>query len=188
MRKLIEGAVALGFLVCAACTPTEPRSMIVEHAERAGSGDLRLGQLDVQSLKLSIGGSGGVEVASGQARRADYSIAGSGGIDTKGVRAETASPDEKARLWPKLVDAYNIDEMIVALDAGTTSEASIPSNSAAAFEVSSAAKAPSTSATFARMIPSICHAMGSRGVAVTAASRCVRTSGSTSTRCSGTST
>ena len=41
MRKLIEGAVALGFLVCAACTPTEPRSMIVEHAERAGSGDLR---------------------------------------------------------------------------------------------------------------------------------------------------
>ena len=41
MKKLMEGAVALALLMCAACTPTEPRSGIVEHAEKAGSGDLR---------------------------------------------------------------------------------------------------------------------------------------------------
>jgi hypothetical protein len=41
MRKLIQGAVALALLMCAACTPSEPRSAIVEHAEKAGSGDLR---------------------------------------------------------------------------------------------------------------------------------------------------
>ena len=28
------------------------------------------------------------------------------GTDRRAVRAETASPEEKARLWPKLVDAY----------------------------------------------------------------------------------
>ena len=41
MKSLIRGAVVLALLACAACTPTEPRSAIVEHAEKAGSGELR---------------------------------------------------------------------------------------------------------------------------------------------------
>jgi hypothetical protein len=41
MRKLIQRAVASTLLMCAACTTTEPRSAIVEHAEKAGSGELR---------------------------------------------------------------------------------------------------------------------------------------------------
>ncbi len=41
MTGLIRGAVVLTVLACSACTPTEPRSAIVEHAEKAGSVELR---------------------------------------------------------------------------------------------------------------------------------------------------
>jgi hypothetical protein len=39
MNSLFRGAVVLALLACAACTPTEPRSAIVEHADKAGSGE-----------------------------------------------------------------------------------------------------------------------------------------------------
>jgi hypothetical protein len=41
MTQIIEGCVLFGFFICAACTPTERQSTIVEHAEKAGAGDLR---------------------------------------------------------------------------------------------------------------------------------------------------
>ena len=41
MQKLIRGPVVLALLACAACTPPEARSVIVEHAEKAGSGEVR---------------------------------------------------------------------------------------------------------------------------------------------------
>src|SRR5689334_23293348 len=41
MKSLINWSVAVGLLLCAACTRNESPSAIVEHAERAGSGDLR---------------------------------------------------------------------------------------------------------------------------------------------------
>jgi hypothetical protein len=56
--------------------------------EIAGSGDLKLGAIEVSQLKLSIAGSGGVTAASGKAVSADYEIAGSGDLDAKAVAAD----------------------------------------------------------------------------------------------------
>jgi len=56
----------------------------------AGSGDLDVAALDVQSLKLDIAGSGGVKAGSGKAQNANFGIAGSGDIDAKGVQVQTA--------------------------------------------------------------------------------------------------
>ena len=66
----------------------------------AGSGGLDVASIDVQSLKLSIAGSGGVKAGGGQgARSREYDIAGSGDIDAGGVRRSRPrcrSPDRAA--------------------------------------------------------------------------------------------
>src|SRR5438874_11190809 len=46
--------------------------------------------VEVQSLKLTIGGSGGVKAGTGRAKSVEYEIAGSGGIDAAGITAEQA--------------------------------------------------------------------------------------------------
>ena len=58
--------------------------------EVAGSGGLDLASVEVQSLKLSIGGSGDVKTGAGHAKAAQYDIAGSGGIDAAAITAEQA--------------------------------------------------------------------------------------------------
>lgn len=55
----------------------------------AGSGDLKVGTVDVASLKLAIAGSGGASAGSGKAREAEYDIAGSGDVDTQTVQVES---------------------------------------------------------------------------------------------------
>ena len=40
VKKLISGAVAVGLLVCAACTRLNPEARSSQHAEKAGSGEL----------------------------------------------------------------------------------------------------------------------------------------------------
>ena len=40
MTKLYQGCLAAGLLVCGACSRPETPSAIVQHAEKAGSGDL----------------------------------------------------------------------------------------------------------------------------------------------------
>jgi hypothetical protein len=59
-------------------------------ATLAGSGDLNIDSVEVQSLKLAIAGSGDVRAKSGQAGSVAYKIAGSGGIDARSVKAQTA--------------------------------------------------------------------------------------------------
>ena len=57
--------------------------------EVAGSGDLRLAQVEGGNVKFSIAGSGGINAA-GRANSVDISIAGSGDIDVRGLTARTA--------------------------------------------------------------------------------------------------
>jgi putative autotransporter adhesin-like protein len=54
----------------------------------AGSGDLNVGTMDVQSLKLAIAGSGGVKAGAGKAQSADYDIAGSGDLDAGAIATQ----------------------------------------------------------------------------------------------------
>ena len=54
----------------------------------AGSGDLKLGTVEVGSLKLGIAGSGTASADSGKAREAEYDIAGSGDVDAQTVQVE----------------------------------------------------------------------------------------------------
>jgi len=54
----------------------------------AGSGDLKLGSVEVGSLKLGIAGSGGATARQGKARRAEYEIAGSGDVDAQSIQVE----------------------------------------------------------------------------------------------------
>jgi hypothetical protein len=54
----------------------------------AGSGDLKLGSVEVGSLKLGIAGSGGATARQGKARQAEYEIAGSGDVDAQAVQVE----------------------------------------------------------------------------------------------------
>jgi hypothetical protein len=56
----------------------------------AGSGDLRIGEVQVARLRMGISGSGQAE-ARGRAQQAQYDIAGSGGINARNVAAETAA-------------------------------------------------------------------------------------------------
>ena len=55
----------------------------------AGSGDMRLGQVEGGKVKFSVAGSGDVRAA-GKADSIDISIAGSGDIDTAGLATRTA--------------------------------------------------------------------------------------------------
>jgi hypothetical protein len=54
----------------------------------AGSGDLKLGSVEVGSLKLGIAGSGGATARQGKARQAEYEIAGSGDVDAQSIQVE----------------------------------------------------------------------------------------------------
>lgn len=54
----------------------------------AGSGDMKLGSVEVGSLKLGIAGAGGASARSGKAREAEYDIAGSGDVDTQTIQVE----------------------------------------------------------------------------------------------------
>jgi hypothetical protein len=54
-----------------------------------GAGDLKLGSVDVGSLKLSVAGSGDATVQSGKAQSAEYGIAGAGDVDTSNVTVQT---------------------------------------------------------------------------------------------------
>jgi hypothetical protein len=54
----------------------------------AGSGDLNVGTMDVQSLKLAIAGSGGVKAGQGKAQSANYDIAGSGDVDAGAIATQ----------------------------------------------------------------------------------------------------
>ncbi|MEO7278116.1 MAG: head GIN domain-containing protein [Sphingomicrobium sp.] len=54
----------------------------------AGSGDLSVGSLKVQSAKFSIAGSGNVKAGGGTATTVHYDIAGSGDIDAAGLQAQ----------------------------------------------------------------------------------------------------
>jgi hypothetical protein len=53
-----------------------------------GSGGLDVGNVAVQTLKLSIAGSGDVRARAGTAHSAEYGITGSGGIDGGGVTVQ----------------------------------------------------------------------------------------------------
>lgn len=55
----------------------------------AGSGDLKLGSVEVGSLKLGIAGSGSASAGQGKAQQAEYEIAGSGDVDTQAVQVQT---------------------------------------------------------------------------------------------------
>jgi putative autotransporter adhesin-like protein len=54
----------------------------------AGSGDLKIGAVQVGALKLGIAGSGGATANSGTAKQAEYEIAGSGDVDAQAIQAE----------------------------------------------------------------------------------------------------
>ena len=54
----------------------------------AGSGNLKLGSVEVGSLKLGIAGSGGATVQQGKAKEGEYEIAGSGDVDAQAVPVE----------------------------------------------------------------------------------------------------
>lgn len=54
----------------------------------AGSGDMKLGTVEVGSLKLGIAGAGGASAGSGKAQRAEFKIAGSGDVRTETVEVE----------------------------------------------------------------------------------------------------
>jgi hypothetical protein len=59
-------------------------------ASIAGSGDIEVAQMQVGEAKFSIAGSGNIKAA-GTAQRSSTSVAGSGDIDTRGVQVRTAS-------------------------------------------------------------------------------------------------
>jgi hypothetical protein len=53
-----------------------------------GSGDLKLGSVEVGSLKVGIAGSGGATARQGKAQQAKYDIAGSGDVDVQTIQVE----------------------------------------------------------------------------------------------------
>jgi hypothetical protein len=55
--------------------------------EVTGSGNLNVNAMDVQQLKLGIAGSGAVKAGSGRAQAAEYNIGGSGDIDAGAIAA-----------------------------------------------------------------------------------------------------
>ena len=56
----------------------------------AGSGNLKLGAIKAQTVKLELSGSGGIQAA-GETTTVSYNVSGSGDIDAAGLIAQTAA-------------------------------------------------------------------------------------------------
>ncbi len=54
----------------------------------AGHGDLTVGTIDVQQLKMTIAGSGDAKAQAGKAQAADYQIAGAGNLDAGAIQTQ----------------------------------------------------------------------------------------------------